>query len=129
MGIKIFSKTKKKPKDFQMLRQVRPRIKNHTQTSKQRLVRGTKTTYSSPGSPAVSPVLLYRIIHLITIGLGLPTYSITCRQMTLNYSKGNRRIRKTYLINEGRSLLVLFRSASPSKSSRLLLFTCQETIF
>ena len=51
-------------------------IKYHTQTSKQRLVRGTETTYSGPGSLAESPVLLYRITHLITIGLGLPTYSI-----------------------------------------------------
>ena len=42
--------------------------------------------------------------------------------MTLECSKGNRRMRKTYSINEGRSLLVLFHSASPPKSSRLLLF-------
>ena len=36
----------------------------------------TKTTYSSLGSPVESPVLLYRNKHLITEGLGLPTYSI-----------------------------------------------------
>ena len=36
----------------------------------------TEKTYSNLGSPAESPVLLYRITHLITIGLGLPTYSI-----------------------------------------------------
>ena len=49
--------------------------RSHTD-SQAKTGQGTKKTYNSPGSPAESPILLYMITHLITIGLGLPTYSI-----------------------------------------------------
>ena len=49
--------------------------RSHTD-SEAKTGQGTEKTYNSLGSPAESPVLLYRITHLITIGLGLPTYLI-----------------------------------------------------
>ena len=48
----VFLETRKRPKDFQTLNQVRTRLNNHTQNSKQRLVRGTEMTYNSLGFPS-----------------------------------------------------------------------------
>ena len=76
MGIHFFSKTKKNSKTFKYRGKYETGYKITHRIPSKDWSGGQKTTYSSPGSPAESPVLLYRITHLITIGRGLPTYSI-----------------------------------------------------
>ena len=112
MGIKIFSKNQEKTKDFQMLKQIRTRIEitNRLNLQQSRL------------SPAESPVLLYRIMHLITIGLGLPTYSITCRQLTSKVQNRKQEGQKDLLVKRRSILAILFLSVPLPKSSGLLLF-------
>ena len=52
MGIKFFSKKPRKNKDFQMLKQIRTRITDHTQTYRQRLVRGRENNLQQSGLPS-----------------------------------------------------------------------------
>ena len=52
IGINFFLKNKKNSQDFQILRQVRTRIKNHTPISKQRLVRGDRNNLQQSGLPS-----------------------------------------------------------------------------
>ena len=51
-GYRIFLKNQEKTKDFQMLRQIRTRITDHTQTYRQRLVRGTENNLQQSGLPS-----------------------------------------------------------------------------
>ena len=65
-----------------MLKKIRTRIKITDRLTSKTGQEDRGNLQQSRLSPAESPVLLYRIMHLITIGLGLPTYSITCRKLT-----------------------------------------------
>ena len=50
-GYKFFLKNQEKTKDFQMLRQIRTRITDHTQTYKQRLIWGIENNLQQSGLP------------------------------------------------------------------------------
>ena len=65
-----------------MLKQIRTRIKITDRITSKAGQDGRNDLQQSRLSPVESPVVLYRIMHLIIVGLGLPTYSITCRQLT-----------------------------------------------
>ena len=72
MGIIFFSKNQEKTQDFQILKQIRTRIKITNRLTSKTGQDDRNDLQQSRLSPVESPVLLYRIMHLITIGMGLP---------------------------------------------------------
>ena len=74
-GTNFFSKKRKIYKAFKHYGKHEPGLNTTHKLQGKDWSRVTEITYSSLGSPAESPVLLYRNKHLINEGLGLPTYS------------------------------------------------------
>ena len=58
-------------------------------------------------------------MHLITIGMGLPTYLITCTQLTSKVQNRKQEVRRTYLIKRRSILAYLLPLCSTSKVFRI----------
>ena len=79
-GYKFFLKDREKTLRPSNAEASKKQDKNHKQTTKQTLVRKTEMTYSKIGFPSRVASSVVQDNAPNNLGLGLPTYSVTCRQ-------------------------------------------------